>query len=67
MDFICELCFSTSMQVDLDESFVKELLKIVFSRGDAEMYHEFYPFEEDQSQKCPIIRSFILQFLLEYT
>ena len=55
------------MQVDLDESFVKELLKIVFSRGDAEMYHEFYPFEEDQSQKCPIIRSFILQFLLEYT
>ena len=66
MDFICELCFSTSMPVYPDDSFIKELLQIVFSMGDVDMYRDFYLFEEDQSQKCPIIRSFILQFLLEY-
>ena len=51
------------MPVYPDDSFIKELL---FSMGDVDMYRDFYPFEEDQSQKCPTIRSFILQFLLEY-
>ena len=45
-----------------DKSFVKELMRIVFSMGE---YKELFPVEESKESSCPIIRSFLLQFLLE--
>ena len=65
MDFVSVICFSPTAPFHPDQQFVKELMQIIFSLGDSEEYKGFYPLQ-DRSQECPIIRTFLLQFLLEY-
>ena len=65
MEFVTEICCSTVASQKPNKSFVKELMKVVFSMGESDVYKELFPVEESKESKCPIIRSFLLQFLLE--
>ena len=65
MEFVTDICSSTYMFQRPDKSFVKELMRIVFSMGESDEYKELFPVEESKESSCPVIRSFLLQFLLE--
>ena len=70
MEFISVLCFdnSTVEPMDIHHSFVEELMTLAFESGEkAENYSEFLPFEEDRSSRStPIIRSFLLQLIINF-
>ena len=62
IEFVTDICSSTQKP---DKSFVEELTRIV-CMGESDEYKELYPVElESKESSCPIIRSFLLQFLLE--
>ena len=65
VEFVTKICCSPCASQKPNETFVKELMKVVFSMGESDAYKELFPVEESKESNCPIIRSFLLQFLLE--
>lgn len=65
VEFVTNVCSSVDTSQKPNGSFVKELMRIVFSMGESDEYKDLFPVEESKESSCPIIRSFLLQFLLE--
>lgn len=65
MEFVTDICSSSYGPQKPSSLFVKELMKIVFSMGESDEYKELFPVEESKESSCPVIRSFLLQYLLE--
>ena len=59
----------TSSPEEPTEGFMKKLLSIAVSMGDSSEFEELFPIKEKQTravaEKCRIIRSFLLQYLIE--
>ena len=68
IEFISQICFSELLTEKPGREFVRHLLSIAIA-SDSESYEELFPInEKDTSEyagKCRIIRSFLLQLLIE--
>lgn len=66
MEFVAQICFSPASPEQPNESFLKELLQIALNLGDPK-YEELFPIAEEQClETIPVMRSFLLQFTLEF-
>lgn len=65
MEFVTDVCCSNISAQKPQETFVEELMNVVLKVGESERYKELIPMEGSRKSECPVIRSFLLQFLLE--
>ena len=68
MEFVSRLCFAPDSPEPPGETFVLKLTEIAVNMGDSMEFEELFPIEEDHltSEKCKIIRSFLIQLIFEY-
>lgn len=68
VEFISQVCFSELLTERPGREFVRHLLSIAIA-SDSESYEELFPINEKETSeygsKCRIIRSFLLQLLIE--
>ena len=65
MELVSQCCFSQIAPEKPTDAFFKKLLDIV-TDTEHEDYESLFPYEEDYVHSCPLVRSVLLQLLLEY-
>lgn len=65
IEVVSSLCFG--QPIPPDDDLIKELLNVVFAEGEEEIKTKEFSFSEKEStDNVPVIRSFLLQLLLEH-
>ena len=64
MEVISTLCFERTMPNPPETKLVEMLMDIVFSEGKSTKI--LSPFKNEQADPSPVIRSYLLQLLLEF-
>ena len=64
MEVISTLCFEPNMPNPPDRDLIMMLMDIVFAEGKSTRI--LSPFNNEQTDPAPVIRSYLLQLLLEF-